>query len=87
MVVDDDLGPAGDVACQAQDPAVGIGGRERELPRTDAEPPGQLLADPGRVVGREHVGDAAADLASTAAIVGAGPWPAMAPVSPRQKST
>ena len=24
---------------------------------------------------------------STAAIVGAGPWPAIAPVSPRQKST
>ncbi len=62
MVVDDDHGPARDVASQAQDPAVGIAGREGELPRADAEPPGQLLADPGRVVGREHVGDAAADL-------------------------
>ena len=29
----------------------------------DAEAPSQLLADPGRVLGREHVGDPAAELA------------------------
>ena len=50
------------MTCRASrsDPAVRVGRRQRELPRPDTEPAGQLLADPGRVLGREHVGDAAA---------------------------
>ena len=63
VVVDDDLGAAGHVAGQPEHPAVGVAGRQGELPRPDPEPPGQLLADPGGVLGRQHVGDPAAHLA------------------------
>ena len=63
VVVDDDLGPAADVPGEPERPAVRVGRRQRELPRSDTEPAGQLLADPGGVVRREHVGDAAAQLA------------------------
>ena len=45
----------------------------------DAEPTGQLLADPRRVLGREHVGDAAAHLALDGGHRRRGPWPAIAP--------
>ena len=42
--------------------AVGVGRGERELPVRQAEAAGQLLADPERVLGREHERDARARL-------------------------
>ena len=63
VVVDDDLAPAGDVAGEAEREPVRVRGRQRELPGRQPEPPGELLAGPDGVLGREHVGDAAAQLA------------------------
>ena len=63
VVVDDDLGTAGDVASQAEREPVRVRGGQRELPGRQPEPSRQLLADPGRVLGREHVGDPEAHLA------------------------
>ena len=63
VVVDDDLRSTGDLAREAEDPAVRVARGQGELPGADAEPAGQLVADPGGILGREHVGDAAAHLA------------------------
>ena len=76
-------------ARQPDGPAVGVGGGQREAPERQPEPAGQLGADPGRVLGRQHGGGPArsSSAAVTAATVGAGEWPAMAAVSPRHRST
>ena len=63
VVVDDDLAAAGDVAGEPEREPVGVGGRQGELPGRQAEPARELLAGPDGVLGREHVGDAAAELA------------------------
>ena len=63
VVVDDDLRPARDVAGQAQGEPVGVGGRDRELPPRQAEPPAELVARRDRVLDREHEGDPAPELA------------------------
>ena len=63
VVVDHDLAAAADVAGEAEREPVRVGGRQRELPGRQAEPPRELLAGPDGVLGREHVGDAAAELA------------------------
>ena len=78
--------PARDLAERPQHPAVGVGGGERELP-VGAAPKRRASsrAHPGRVLGGKHHGDAGL-LARTAPMVGSGEWPAIAPVSPRQKS-
>ena len=57
-VEDRDPRPAGHVPAHPDHPAVRVGGRERELPVGHAEAPGELGADPGGVLGREHRGDA-----------------------------
>ena len=62
VVVDDDLRPSGDLAAEAQREAVRVRGRQRELPVGQPEAALELLADPDRVLGREHVGDAASEL-------------------------
>ena len=49
-----------ELAAEAQREAVGVGGGERELPLRQTEAPGELGADPGRVLARQHHGDAAA---------------------------
>ena len=46
------LRPARDLAGEAQDEAVGVGGGQRDLPQRQPEPAGQLGADPRRVVAR-----------------------------------
>ncbi len=63
VVVDEHLGAAADVAGQPERESIGVGRGQRELPGGQSEPAGQLLADPGGVLGREHVGDAEAHLA------------------------
>ena len=63
LVVDHDLAAATDVAGKADREAVRIRGRQRELPGRQPEPPLELLAGPDGVLGREHVRDAAAELA------------------------
>ena len=55
--VDEDLRPAGDRPGEPDHGAVGVGGGQRELPVGKAEAAAQLLADPARVLGREHQGD------------------------------
>ncbi len=62
VVVDDHLGPAGDVAGEPDHEPVGVGGGERELPVADAEAAAQLVRGDDGVLGRQHVGDAAAHL-------------------------
>jgi hypothetical protein len=47
-------GAARELAAEAQREPVGVGRRERELPLRQAEAPGQLVADPRGVRGREH---------------------------------
>ena len=57
--VDEDLRPAGDRPGEPDHGAVGVGGGQRELPVGEAEAASKLLADPARVLGGEHQGDAA----------------------------
>ena len=57
--VDEDLRPAGDRPGEADHGAVGVGGGQRELPVGEAKAASELLADPARVLGGEHQGDAA----------------------------
>ena len=47
VVVDDDLRATGDRAAPGAGPTDSRPRRQRELPRADPEPAGQLLADPG----------------------------------------
>ena len=49
--------PPGQVPGETQHEAVGVGRRHRQLPDRQAEPTGQLLADPDGVLGRQHGGD------------------------------
>lgn len=63
MIVYHHPGSPRDVAGQPEGPSVGIRSRQGELPGADSKPAGQLFADPGCVLGREHVDDAAAELA------------------------
>ena len=44
----------GEVPGEADRPPVGVGGAQREAPPLDAEPPGELVGDEGRLLGREH---------------------------------
>ncbi len=57
-VEDSDPRTAGHVPAHPDHPAVRVGGSERELPVGHAEAPGELGADPGGILGREHRGDA-----------------------------
>jgi hypothetical protein len=61
--MDQDLAAAGDVAGEAECEPVRVGRRQRELPGGQPEAPCELLAGPDRVLGGEHVGDAATELA------------------------
>ena len=54
-----DPGSAGDLPGQPDRPPVGVGRRQRERPQRQAEPAGQLRADPLGVLGRQHGGQAA----------------------------
>jgi hypothetical protein len=62
-VVDEHLGPARDVAAEPDREAVRVRGGERELPPPDPEPTLELIGGNDRVLGGQHVGDAAAELA------------------------
>ena len=62
VVVDDDLRAPGDLAAEAQRESVRVRCRQRELPVRQPEAALKLLADPDRVLGREHVGDTASEL-------------------------
>ena len=53
-VVHEHLRAAGRRAGEPDREPVGVGGGERELPAREAEPPCHLLADPDRVLGRQH---------------------------------
>ena len=74
-VVDEHLRPAGDVAGEPDREAVGVRGRERELPPADAEPALELVGGDDRVLGGQHVGDAAAELLLDRADRGVGTVP------------
>ena len=54
VVEDEDLRPAGDLAADPQDEAVGVGRREAELPVAEAEAAAHLLADRAGVLARQH---------------------------------
>ena len=62
-VVHDNFRPLRDLARPADRAAIGVGRGERELPVWDAEASRQFIADPGRIDGRQHQGDALARLA------------------------
>ena len=70
-----DLRSAGEVAGEAQDEPVGVGGRHRQLPLREPEPAGEFGADPGGVGRRQHrrqpdrclVGDRVGDSPDTVA--------------------
>ena len=88
VAVDEHLRPPGELAGEPQRRAVGVGGAEREQPARQAEAPRQLLADPDRVLGRQHHRDAAAAPGGPSPRPSsAGECPAIAPVSPSAKST
>ena len=53
-VVDEHLRAAGRLAGEPDREPVGVGRGQRELPAGEAEAPRHLLADPDRVLGREH---------------------------------
>jgi hypothetical protein len=53
----EDLGPAGDLACEPDREAVRIRRRERELPAWDAEAPRELRGDDEGVLARQHQRD------------------------------
>ena len=57
-VEDEDGRPPGEMTREPDDEAVGVGRGQRELPRGDAESPGQLVRHPERVLAREHERDA-----------------------------
>ena len=61
-VEDQHVAPAGDVACESDRESVGIGSGERELPDGEPEAPGELFADPERVLRRQHEGESASCL-------------------------
>ncbi len=63
-VEDEHLPAAGHLAGQPQGEPVRVRGGQRELPEREPEAPRQLLADPGRVLGREHRRRAAGRLGS-----------------------
>ena len=63
VIVDDDLRPVRQVAGKPDREAVRVRRGDGELPEWEAEPTGELLAGRDRVVRREHVGDAALELA------------------------
>ena len=75
VVVDEDLRPPGDVAGEPDREPVRVGRGERELPPADAEPALELVGGDDRVLGREHVGDAATHLALDGADRGLGAVP------------
>ena len=81
------LWAAGDLPCEPNREAVGVGRRERELPKRQTEAPLQFFADPDRIFAGQHRGNPARELCWTAETVAAGEWPVIAPVSPRQRST
>src|SRR4029077_14119378 len=62
-VMDRDERAAGDLPGEPDREAVGVRGGYRELPVARPEPTLELLADPRRVLGREHVGDSPGHLA------------------------
>ena len=63
-VEDEHLPAAGHLTGEPQCEAVRVGRRQRELPERKPEAPRQLLADPGRVLGRKHRRRAARRLSS-----------------------
>ena len=75
------------MAGEAQDEPVGVGRRHRQLPARQAEPPGSSSGDPGGVLARQHRRDARRAWSASASATSGSAWPAIAPVSPRQKST
>ena len=54
VAVDEDPRPAGDRADDPDRPPVGVRGGQREAPRGQPEPAGQVGADPLGVLGRQH---------------------------------
>ena len=54
VVVDEDLGPAADLAAEPDEEAVGVGRGDAELPVPQAEAPGHQLADGAGVLARQH---------------------------------
>ena len=63
VMEDEDFGALGDFAGDANGETVGVGGGERELPVGQAETALEIFADPERVFGGKHEGDAFADAA------------------------
>ena len=63
-VEDEHLPAAGHLTGEPQCEAVRVGRGQRELPEREPEAPRQLLADPGRVLGRKHRRRAARRLGS-----------------------
>ena len=86
-VEDEDLRPTGEVPGETEHETVGVGGGHRQLPCRESEADGQLVGDPGGVGAGEHGGDAASRLRGDGVGTAGRAWPAIAPVSPRQKST
>ena len=80
-------GASGDLPGEPQREPVGVGGGDGELPVRQAEPAGELLADPDRVLRRKHRGDAARRRRRRASAACGGACPVIAPVSPRHRST
>jgi hypothetical protein len=60
---------------EADREAVRVGRRERELPVGQTEAAGELLADPSRVLRREHERQAARACAAIASATSARAWP------------
>src|SRR5579859_7791330 len=63
VMEDQDFGALRDFACDADGETVGISGGERELPVRKAEAALEIFADPERVFGGKHEGDAFFDAA------------------------
>lgn len=85
-VKDQNFGPLGNLAGNANGKAIGIGGSQRKLPVGQPKTALQLLAHPdGTAVGSMAVIPCWACCANACAVA-VGEWPGMAPVSPRQKS-
>lgn len=77
----------GDRTRPAQDEAVGVGGGGRYLPERQAEALRQQLACDDGILPGSMVVRPFAPCSASARAIGAGEWPNMLPVSPRQKST
>ena len=63
VVVNGDERPVRDHPGESEREAIGVGRGDRELPVRQAEPSGQLLSGPDRVLRRQHRGDPAPELA------------------------